>query len=549
MRDRPAERIRRIRAAIQTSRHADRPLANSMQALRDILEDKTGKFAIGIELVSTRGTLNDVKAVKAREFSIELAGTDAVDWVSITDNAGGNPMLAPAALGKVLLEKNKEVAIHLSCKDFNRNGLESVAWHLNSEGFHNILALSGDSPIDGHDGQAKPVFDIDSVGLLTLLREMNQGLRVRGPGRQMRQLGVTRFFTGAVVNHFKGHENEVVPQYLKLDKKIANGARYIITQIGYDARKMHELRCYMQRQKNGHVPLVGNVYVLNAFVSKIFHSQKIPGVYVSDDLLALATRHGSSADKGRSFFYEFAAKQLAIYRGLGYKAGYLGGVHNYKAVDRILTLEKSFAPDDWKQFAQELNFSHHNEFYMLDKDRESGLSSMELEPDYAASLENRPRRSAGYALSKAFHRLMFTKGKGLAPLCTKLCANAKDPSQGPGWMRGMEHLSKTLLFSCKDCGDCSLPETAFLCPESQCAKNQRNGPCGGTRDGYCEVSDKRCIWARAYNRHKSDGTELDLLAHVPTLQDQSLRSTSGWANCWLEKDHIAKKKELQSQPS
>ncbi len=69
-----------------------------------------------------------------------------VDWVSITDNAGGNPQLAPHALGKPILYTGKEVVIHLSCKDLNRNGLESQAWFLNGEGFHNILALTGDYP-------------------------------------------------------------------------------------------------------------------------------------------------------------------------------------------------------------------------------------------------------------------------------------------------------------------------------------------------------------------------------------------------------------------
>ena len=53
------------------------------------------------------------------------------------------------ALGKPILYAGKEVLIHLSCKDFNRNGLESAAWELASEGFHNILALSGD--LEQHD--------------------------------------------------------------------------------------------------------------------------------------------------------------------------------------------------------------------------------------------------------------------------------------------------------------------------------------------------------------------------------------------------------------
>jgi hypothetical protein len=47
-------------------------------------------------------------------------------------------------------------------------------------------------------------------------------------------------------------------------------------------------------------------------------------------------------------------------------------------------------------------------------------------------------------------------------------------------LHGIEQALKVLQFDCKDCGDCSLPEIAYLCPESQCAKNQRNGPCGGS---------------------------------------------------------------------
>ena len=58
-----------------------------------------------------------------------------------------------------ILYAGKEVVIHLTCKDLNRNGLESEAWMLNSEGFHNILAMTGDYPAAGDGGLAKPVFD------------------------------------------------------------------------------------------------------------------------------------------------------------------------------------------------------------------------------------------------------------------------------------------------------------------------------------------------------------------------------------------------------
>ena len=110
--------------------------------------------------------MQERRARQTRQLATELTGCGQIDWISITDNAGGNPMLNPMALGKNILYGGKEVVIHLSCKDFNRHGLESEAWQLASEGFHNILALSGDYPAGGYHGQAKPVFDIDSVGRL-----------------------------------------------------------------------------------------------------------------------------------------------------------------------------------------------------------------------------------------------------------------------------------------------------------------------------------------------------------------------------------------------
>src|SRR5436190_10157945 len=106
------------------------PHRRRMYTLREKLSSSrpAGSFLLGVELVSTRGTMGDNQAVQTRTFASELVGCNAIDWVSITDNAGGNPQLSPMALGKPILYAGKEVIIHLSCKDFNRNGLESAAW-------------------------------------------------------------------------------------------------------------------------------------------------------------------------------------------------------------------------------------------------------------------------------------------------------------------------------------------------------------------------------------------------------------------------------------
>ena len=509
-----------------------------MQSLREKLDDRS-RFLIATELVSVRGSMSEASAIKTRSFANELVTCPEIDWISITDNAGGNPQLAPLALGRPLLYAGKEVVIHLTCKDKNRNGLESEAWMLNSEGFRNILAMTGDYPVSGADGLAKPVFDIDSVALISLLNKMNQGLS-RGAANGGQRLAKTQFCIGAVTTNFKLRESEVVPQYLKLRKKIESGAQFIISQIGFDARKTSELRCYMDAHGAKDTPLIGNVYLLSSRVAQIFREGRIPGVVVSDTLFELCMLRGQSPDRGKAFFIEFAAKQIAICRGLGYRGAYLGGVHDFSSIERILAVERSFGPDDWMQFAREIQFPRPDEFFYYEVNPGTGLSDPGRETP-------RPPASSRqvtmlYEISKLAHNTMFEVGKPVARLGASLCAHARDPMQGPAPMRALEMLGKSVLYRCKDCGDCSLPDIAFLCPESQCAKNQRNGPCGGTREGRCEVDGYGdCIWLRAYERLKHEGTEQALLQHAPVVQNQGLRGTSAWANLWLGRDHTAKR--------
>jgi methylenetetrahydrofolate reductase (NADPH) len=515
-----------------------------MVNLREKLADSS-RFLIATELASVRGSMGEESAIRARDFANQLISSPAIDWISITDNAGGNPQLAPLALGRPILYAGKEVVIHLTCKDLNRNGLESEAWMLNSEGFHNILAMTGDYPVAGLDGLAKPVFDLDSVGLISLLSKMNRGL---GSSAQAgtRPLGKTQFCIGAVTTNFKLREGEVIPQYRKLEKKVECGAQFIINQIGFDSRKISELRAYMDAHGLRETALIGNVYLLSSRVAQMFHEGRIPGVVVTPALLDLCRQHSCSADGGKGFFFELAARQIAIYRGLGFRGVYLGGVHHFPAIEKILAIERSFAPDDWKQFAREIQFSRPGEFFFYECDPSSGLADPARETPRPET--HSKHATAVYQISKWSHDSMFVPGTTFARLGAKLCAHAKDPMQGSAPVRALEHLSKALLFHCKDCGDCSLPEIAYLCPESQCAKNQRNGPCGGTREGRCEVDGYGdCIWLRAYERLKHDHREQTLLDHAPVVQNQGLRGTSAWANLWLGRDHAAKRETMQPE--
>src|SRR6476619_8093046 len=149
-----------------------------MVPLRDQLA-RPGAFVVLAEVVTSRGLLTADGGGQLLALARELAEDPRIDVLSITDNPGGHAMFSPDALGTDMISRGQEVIIHLACKDWNRNALESRGWKLGSEGFHNVLCMSGDYPVTGHGGHAAPVFDIDSVGLISLLAQMNDGLHDR----------------------------------------------------------------------------------------------------------------------------------------------------------------------------------------------------------------------------------------------------------------------------------------------------------------------------------------------------------------------------------
>ena len=516
------------------------------RSFRSLLQE-TKTFVTCVELVTSRGVITERSGRRVLELARALAQNPRIHALSITDNPGGNAMISSDVLGTDLISRGQDVIIHLSCKDWNRNALQSRGWQLASAGFNNVLALSGDCPTDGYRGLASGVFDIDSVGLLKMFSDMNAGMTpAEGKGDSQRRMEPTHLFLGAVVNNHKRHEREVMPQYFKLAKKIEAGARFIINQIGYDSRKQDELLKYMAL-RGLNAPVIGNVFVLGPAAARYFHAGKIPGCVVTDELLALCEKHAQSADKGKGFFLELAAKQCAVARGLGFRGVYLGGHLRVEDYERILELAEGFGEHDWRDFAREISFAQPDEFYYFDPDTATGLSSTEVSRAYLrsktpAALEQSKRSAPlSYKLNRAAHATVFEEGTAAFAIGRKLSHAAE--RAGPGWLRtlhGAEQAFKTLAFDCRDCGDCSLPEIAFLCPESQCAKNQRNGPCGGSRQGKCEVGDKDCIWALAYERLKAYGEEEGMLDRPVVITDGRLRGTSAWVNAFLKKDHHGK---------
>ena len=316
-----------------------------------------------------------------------------------------------------------------------------------------------------------------------------------------------------------------MPQYFKLRKKVEAGARFVINQIGWNTRKDDELLRWIRRERAAGLGARERLPPLARGGARV-QPGKIPGVVVTDELLALAERHAASPDKGRAFFFDLAAKHVAVARGLGFDGVYLGGHMPAADLRRDPRPGRRFAEDDWRAFAQEIHYPLADEFYLFEADPETKLSSDEVNAEYLESKRRRKtelRVPLKYRFSRRLHAAAFEPEAPLFPAGRAFYRTVEKASPLAKVAHALEQAAKVPLFGCRDCGDCSLPEIAYVCPESQCAKNQRNGPWGGTREGLCEVYDTECIWSQAYEQLKAFGEEESMLDGPVVVRDNALR--------------------------
>jgi len=494
------------------------------------------QFVVTWELVPGRGAWeeNHDKVLKLAE---QAAKGGKVNAVSLTENPGGNTGIQPEVIGREIADFGLESIIHITCKDKNRSQLESQLYALERLLLNNLLIVSGDYATNSILGCPKPVFDLDSTHLLQLIKELNQGVEFNAPRGKVR-IKPSNFFPGAAVSPFKATEAEQILQYSKLKKKIENGARFIITQIGYDARKFHELLLYV-RSMNWQIPLIGNIFLLDYPSSKMMNRNKIPGCVVTDKMLAQLEQEKESGDKGIGARLERGAKLYAVLKGMGYQGVHLGGLNvKYEQIEYVISRGEELSAN-WQEYVAELDYPQDEGFYLFEKDGKTGLNQEKIAE---APVTSPKERDMNYAISRVFHKLFFMPGKNFFPVMQKLSAAVKD-GKLEKYFHGLEHVSKVLLYNCQDCGDCALMDLAYVCPMGDCPKNQRNGPCEGSYNGWCEVypGRKKCVWVRAYHRLKKYQEEKLLNSYQVSPYQWELHHTSSWLNFYLGKDHSAER--------
>jgi methylenetetrahydrofolate reductase (NADPH) len=231
---------------------------------------QAGKFLVTSEIGPPKG----IETVHLLEDAELIRGR--VDAINVTDLQSSVMRLGSLAVCSLLKQKGFEPIFQVTCRDRNRLALQSDILSAAALGIENLLILTGDHTTMGDHPEAKPVFDLDSVQLLQVVRKLQEGADMKGNKLD----GVfPKFCVGAVVNP---GADPLEPQILKMEKKIDVGAEFFQTQAVYDLKIFENFLSKIKHLKT--TILAGIVLLKSAGMAK-YMNKNVAGVFVPDNLI------------------------------------------------------------------------------------------------------------------------------------------------------------------------------------------------------------------------------------------------------------------------
>lgn len=244
---------------------------------------KDGKFVF-------TGELEPEKTTSLEEIydGVKLL-LDNVVACNVTDNPQSMAYMSSLAASYIIQkETGMECVYQLRCSDRNRIALTSDLLGAGALGIKNILALTGDHTSIGDNGQAKPVFDLDSAQLIYLIRSMvDKGTDLNGNPIH----NPPKFHVGAAGNP---NANPLEPEILKIGRKAKAGAEFIQTQVIFDIERAEN---FLNGVKEYNIPVLIGVFPTKNYGVANYFDKNIPGVSVPKDLLARLKEIDGETDK------------------------------------------------------------------------------------------------------------------------------------------------------------------------------------------------------------------------------------------------------------
>ncbi len=215
--------------------------------------------------IETKTILEDAELIRSR-----------VDAINVTDLQSSVMRLGSLVVCGLLKQKDFEPIFQVTCRDRNRLALQSDILSAAALGIENLLILTGDHPTLGDHPEAKPVFDLDSVQLLQVVKILQEGSDMNGNKLEGQP---PKFCVGAVVNP---GADPIEPQILKMEKKIEAGAEFFQTQAVYDIKVFEN---FLSKIKHLKTTILAGIVLLKSAGMARYMNKNVAGVNVSDNLI------------------------------------------------------------------------------------------------------------------------------------------------------------------------------------------------------------------------------------------------------------------------
>ncbi len=238
----------------------------------------TGEFFTMVEIVPPKGT--DIrKEVEGARF-LKSVGVDAIN---IPDSPRASARISNQALSLLIQQEvGVETILHFTCRDRNVLGMQSDLLGAAATGIKNLICITGDPPKMGDYPDATAVFDVDAIGLVNIVHNLNRGLDIGG-----NPIGTgTSFVIGIGANPGLPDMEEEIRRF---EYKVEAGAEYAVTQPVFD---LALLETFLRRIEHCRIPVVAGIWPLVSARNAEFMKNELR-VSVPDSILDRMSRASS----------------------------------------------------------------------------------------------------------------------------------------------------------------------------------------------------------------------------------------------------------------
>jgi methylenetetrahydrofolate reductase (NADPH) len=265
---------------------------------------RSRSFAVTTELTPPKGI--DLSDLFAKAELIK----PCVDAVNLTESPRARMAIEPKSVAHLLIDRGVEPIVQITARDRNRIAVQADLLGAAALGVTNFVFMTGDQPKNGDHPDAKPVFDLTTVELLSAARSLAGGRDIAGNELK----GTPRLFIGATANP---GASDLTKELEALRAKIDAGARFLQTQAVFDVAVVER---YLEAAKLGDIALLAGIIPLKSAKMAAWLNANVPGIRVPDELLE---EMGAAADAGRE---EQVGLDIAVRLVRGLRA-VAGGVH------------------------------------------------------------------------------------------------------------------------------------------------------------------------------------------------------------------------------